>query len=53
MMCNREKAACLEDMAIRVSIHSQQALAAVQIFCVLLKERPQEAVDLMDVHTAI
>lgn len=40
LMCNRENPACLEDMAIRVPIHSEQALAAVQVLCVLLQEGP-------------
>ncbi len=52
-MCNRETAACLEDMAIRVPLHSQQALAAVQVLCVLLQEGTQEAVDLENIHTPI
>ena len=52
-MCNREKEACLEDMPMVVTFHSQQALAAVQVFCVHLQEGPQEAVDLLNIHTPI
>jgi len=52
-MCNREKPARLEDMPMVVPIHSQQALAAVQVFCVHLQEGPQEAVDLLNIHTPI
>jgi len=53
LMCNRKKAACLEDKSTVITIHSQQPLVAVHVFWVHLQQGPQEVIDFLKIHVPI